>query len=198
MVGGHGVDAAGGRHGPQRVEKLVYVLHLGGEAGAVRLQAVLPVQAVFLEHRPAAAMIHHDGVVAVQLEGDQVGVGQHARRRGCRRHEGGSPRSNIVRAGRTRRSRSAATPARWPNAWGETWHRPRSRRRRPPVRGCAPRRAGTQGSRRTRPERRRQQRQDAPQPAGHRFNSPSRSAAPKSPSRCSSRSGFSNRRMRSA
>ena len=98
VIGGHGLDAAGGRNHAQRVEKLVDVLHLGGELFAVRLQAVAPVQAVFLHHRPAAGVVDHDGVVAVKFEGHEVGVGHAAGRRGCRRHGSGLPRSSLARA----------------------------------------------------------------------------------------------------
>ena len=75
VVGGRGVDAAPRGNQAQGVEKLVDVLDLGGELLAVRLQAVAPVQAVLLHHRPAARVVDHDRIVAVELEGNQIGVG---------------------------------------------------------------------------------------------------------------------------
>ena len=65
VVGGHRLDPARGRNHAQRVDELVDVLHFGRELLAVRLQAVPPVQAVLLHHRPAAGVVHDDRVVAV-------------------------------------------------------------------------------------------------------------------------------------
>ena len=82
MIGGRGLDPSAKWHHAQRVEKLVNVFHLLGEAGAVRLQSVVPVQAIFLEHRSAAAVVDDDRVVAVEFERDEVRVRQLPRAQG--------------------------------------------------------------------------------------------------------------------
>ena len=54
----------------------MYVFHLIRETGAMRLQAVVPVMTIFLEHRPTTAMVHQDRVVAIKLKGHEIGIRQ--------------------------------------------------------------------------------------------------------------------------
>ena len=76
MIRSHRLDTAGGPHRAQPVEELVDVLDFLREPPAGLPRLVIPVDAVFLEHRPAAGVVDDDGIDLFQVEGRDVGVGQ--------------------------------------------------------------------------------------------------------------------------